>query len=109
MFYFARQARLNSQQGPKGASSDENKSRISKQLAGLSYDDILASRVAFGSPGMLIDRLQLWQSELGIDGVVIETNAGGYLSAQRSEQELESVRLIASDVMPAFKEQAKAV
>ena len=106
MFYFARQARLNSQQGPKGASSDENKSRISKQLAGLSYDDILASRVAFGSPGMLIDRLQLWQSELGIDGVVIETNAGGYLS---EEQELESVRLIASDVMPAFKEQAKAV
>ncbi|MCB1743270.1 MAG: LLM class flavin-dependent oxidoreductase [Gammaproteobacteria bacterium] len=98
--YFSRQARLSAGQGARSGQGDDNRARISAQLAALSYQDILDSRVCFGSPDAMVERLRHWQSELGIDGVVMETNAGGMLS---EAQELESIRLIATEVMPALQ------
>ena len=39
-------------------------------LEALTYDDILKSRVAFGSASGLIDRFNEWGDVLGIDGVI---------------------------------------
>jgi len=66
----------------------------------LRYDDILESRVCFGTAARIVDRLREWQELLGIDVIIIETNAGNMLSEER---ELNSLRIITHEVMPAFK------
>mgnify|MGYP003646371310 CR=1 FL=1 len=78
----------------------EEQARTVAALSALSYDDILASRVSFGTAPQIIDRLQEWQEVLGIDGIIVETNAGGMLS---EEQVLASMRIITHEIMPAFK------
>ena len=98
--YFERQARMIAAAGAQGASAEEMRARTAKALASLSYDDIRRSRAAIGSPGMLVDQLTEWQKVLDIDGVVMELNAGNMLT---EEQINKSVRLIAEDVMPAFR------
>ena len=98
--YFERQARLMAEQGAARSDGNTSNKSIAAGLAELTYDEILESRVAFGDPGQLIDRLNLWRQELGIDGVVMELNAGGLLS---EEQVLNSLKVLTDDVMPAFK------
>ena len=65
----------------------------------LDYDEIRASRVAFGSAREVVDRLAEWQEVLGIDGVVLELNAGGMLT---EEQVKASLHRLCHEVMPAF-------
>ncbi|MEC7649090.1 MAG: LLM class flavin-dependent oxidoreductase [Pseudomonadota bacterium] len=98
--YFERQARMIAAAGAQGASAEEMRSRTAKALAALSYDDIRRSRAAIGSPGMLVDQFTEWQEVLDIDGVVMELNAGNMLTEKQINT---SVRLIAEDVMPAFR------
>jgi alkanesulfonate monooxygenase SsuD/methylene tetrahydromethanopterin reductase-like flavin-dependent oxidoreductase (luciferase family) len=88
------------EQGAARSDGNTSNKSIAAGLAELTYDEILESRVAFGDPGQLIDRLNLWRKELGIDGVVMELNAGGLLS---EEQVLNSLKVLTDDVMPAFK------
>ncbi len=100
LFYFERQAKLvaaASKDKVKGSSANRS---TASQLASLSYEDILETRVAFGSAPRLIERIRAWQEVLGIDGIVIEVNAGGMLT---EDQVLNSIRIVAEDVMPAFR------
>jgi alkanesulfonate monooxygenase SsuD/methylene tetrahydromethanopterin reductase-like flavin-dependent oxidoreductase (luciferase family) len=98
--YFERQAKMIASAGAQGASAEALRAKISQSLSALSYDDILASRAAIGTPAMLVDRLTEWQEVLGIDGVVMELNAGNLLT---EAQISNSTRMIAEQVMPAFK------
>ena len=68
--------------------------------AGLSYEQILAERVAFGSASGLIDRLNRLKEELSLDGIVAELDAGGLIPAERVKQ---SLAILTREVMPAFK------
>jgi alkanesulfonate monooxygenase SsuD/methylene tetrahydromethanopterin reductase-like flavin-dependent oxidoreductase (luciferase family) len=68
-------------------------------MAALSYEDIVARKVAFGTPARVIDRLRQLQEELGLDGIVAELNPGGLIPA---EFETRSLRLLAHEVIPAF-------
>jgi alkanesulfonate monooxygenase SsuD/methylene tetrahydromethanopterin reductase-like flavin-dependent oxidoreductase (luciferase family) len=74
--------------------------RTAASLVALRYDDILESRVCFGTAARIVDRLREWQELLEIDGIIIETNAGNMVSEER---ELNSLRIITHEVMPAFK------
>ncbi len=98
VFYFERQARLVAASSPKGGNAERQGTAAT--LSALSYDDILRDRVAFGSPGRLVERISEWQEALGIDGITAELNAGGMLTA---EQVKNSLRLITHEVMPAFR------
>ena len=49
------------------------------ELDHLDYDDILKSRVAFGTASALIDRLGELRDDLGLTGIVGELNPGGLL------------------------------
>ena len=98
-YYFERQARMVAQAAKLHAKGAAGK-RTAASLAALSYADILESRVCFGTAARIIDRLREWQEVLGIDGIIIETNAGNMLSEER---ELNSLRIITHEVMPAFK------
>ena len=93
-YYFARQARMLMSRGERGREG------IAETLAALDYDEIRASRVAFGSAEEVIDRFREFRDVLGIDGFVLELNAGGTLSADAVKA---SLNRICHDVMPAFR------
>jgi alkanesulfonate monooxygenase SsuD/methylene tetrahydromethanopterin reductase-like flavin-dependent oxidoreductase (luciferase family) len=101
-YYFTRQSRLVAQDATQRAATDRHEDRqgIADRLAGLTYEQILQTKVVFGSATGLIDRLKQLQEELGLDGIVAEMNAGGLIPA---EQVMQSLKILSHDVMPAFK------
>jgi alkanesulfonate monooxygenase SsuD/methylene tetrahydromethanopterin reductase-like flavin-dependent oxidoreductase (luciferase family) len=70
------------------------------QLTNLSYEEILETRVAFGTAAGLIDRLARLREELGLSGIVAELNPGGLLPLERMRRTL---RILTHEVVPAFK------
>ena len=101
-YYISRQSSIVAQDAARRQNDAGARSQLStaERLASLSYEEILATKVAFGSAAGLRDRLQQLQEQLGLDGVVAELNAGGLLTAR---QVRESLRIVTRDVMPAFK------
>ena len=71
-----------------------------QQLSGLSYQEILDTKVLFGTGQRLIDRLGELKEELQLTGIAAELNPGGLLPI---EQEKRSLQIITQQVMPAFK------
>lgn len=103
-YYFERQSKLVSADAATrenlGASSNSARAQTAAALAALSYEDIVETRAAVGGATALIERLEHWRDALGLDGIVVEPNAGGLLSAEKVR---ESLRVLTHDVMPAFK------
>jgi alkanesulfonate monooxygenase SsuD/methylene tetrahydromethanopterin reductase-like flavin-dependent oxidoreductase (luciferase family) len=95
-YYFRRQAEF----ARSAAGPADRREALAEQLANLSYEQILQTRVAFGSPAGLIDRLTRLREELGVDGIVAEMNPGGLIPAERERQ---SLRILTHQVMPAFR------
>ena len=79
--------------------SAESAARLTA-IANQPYEEILARRVMFGTPEQVIDRLNMYRDELGISGVVLETNYGGQIPY---ELVVKSLKLLAEEVMPSFK------
>ncbi len=100
-YYFRRQADLTRQpMGRKGTGSVERRQVQAERLASLSYEEILTTKVAFGTASGLIDRLGQLKQELGVNGIAAELNPGGLLPF---EQEMRSLKIMTQQVMPAFK------
>lgn len=100
-YYFKRQAELT--RVPIGRAGTGPADRLQSQaqrLDSLSYDDILTTKVAFGSGPGLVDRLTGLRRELGIDGIAAELNPGGLLSRAK---EIRTLQILTQQVMPAFK------
>ncbi len=70
------------------------------RLAALSYEEMLETKIAFGTAESLVDRFTQLKEELGLDGIVAELNAGGLIPEERV---LRSLRIVTGKVMPAFK------
>jgi alkanesulfonate monooxygenase SsuD/methylene tetrahydromethanopterin reductase-like flavin-dependent oxidoreductase (luciferase family) len=99
--FFARQTDLaRAAVGRAGAGPAERRSFQAERMARLSYDDILARKVVFGSAPRVIDRLVHLRDELGLDGVVAELNPGGRIPP---ELETRSLQILTHEVMPAFR------
>jgi alkanesulfonate monooxygenase SsuD/methylene tetrahydromethanopterin reductase-like flavin-dependent oxidoreductase (luciferase family) len=99
--FFARQTELaRSAVGRAGAGPADRRRFQAERMAGLSYDDILAKKVVFGTAASVSDRLGQLREELGLDGVVAELNPGGRIPP---ELETRSLQLLTHEVMPAFK------
>jgi alkanesulfonate monooxygenase SsuD/methylene tetrahydromethanopterin reductase-like flavin-dependent oxidoreductase (luciferase family) len=99
--FFARQTELaRSAVGRAGAGPADRRQMQAERMAALSYDDMLARKVAFGTAPAIVDRLTELREQLQLDGIVAELNPGG-----RIPQELEtrSLQILARDVLPAFK------
>jgi alkanesulfonate monooxygenase SsuD/methylene tetrahydromethanopterin reductase-like flavin-dependent oxidoreductase (luciferase family) len=71
-----------------------------EELAQMSYEDILQTRVAFGTAAGLIDRLAQLREELGLTGIVAELNPGGLLAMEAMQRTL---RILTHEVIPAFR------
>ena len=99
MFFFERQAEL--MRGGMGrAGAAQVREARAEHLGAMSYDEILKSRVAFGTAAALIERFGQLRDELGLDGIVVELNPGGLLSLEQSRR---SLRIITEEVIPAFR------
>jgi hypothetical protein len=71
-----------------------------ERMANLSYDDILARKVVFGTAAGVIERLTQLRDELGLDGIVAELNPGGRIPP---ELETRSLEIFTRDVLPALR------
>jgi len=79
--------------------ADRLQSRLD-QLANLSYEQILETRVAFGTAAGLTERLARLRDDLGLDGIIAELNPGGLLAM---DQMRRTLRILAHEVIPAFR------
>ena len=100
-YYFQRHAELTlAGMGRAGTGPAERRQAQADRLAKLSYEQILRTKVAFGTAAGLIDRLTELREELGLNGIVAELNPGGLIPM---DQVMRSLHMLARDVMPAFK------
>jgi alkanesulfonate monooxygenase SsuD/methylene tetrahydromethanopterin reductase-like flavin-dependent oxidoreductase (luciferase family) len=100
-YYFQRQADLTRAPiGRAGTGPVEHRESQARTLAGLTYEEILETKVAFGTAEGLIERLTQLRDQLGLSGIAAELNPGGLLPF---EQELRSLQIMTQQVMPAFK------
>jgi hypothetical protein len=101
LYYFQRQAALaRAPMGLVGIGPVERREEQARELSSLSYDEILRTKVAFGTGPALIDQLRRLKEELGLTGIAAELNPGGLLSFGR---EMRSLEMLTQQVMPAFK------
>ncbi|HEX6213022.1 MAG TPA: LLM class flavin-dependent oxidoreductase [Methylomirabilota bacterium] len=99
--FFARQTELaRAAVGRAGAGPADRRRMQAERMAGLSYDGILARKVAFGTAAGVIDRLTRLREVLGLDGIVAELNPGGLIPL---ELETRSLRILTEHVLPAFR------
>ncbi|MFQ6028406.1 MAG: LLM class flavin-dependent oxidoreductase [Dehalococcoidia bacterium] len=63
------------------------------------YDEVLETRVAYGSPEEMVERVQEFQERMGVSGLLLDLNFGGQIP---QELVLNSMRLLAEKVIPAF-------
>lgn len=100
-YYFRRQAELTlAPIGRAGTGPDERRQAQAQRLSNLSYEEILSTKVAFGTASGLIDRFTALKEELGVNGIAAELNPGGLLS---TAQEMRSLKILTHEVIPAFK------
>ena len=71
-----------------------------RRLEKLSYGEILETKVIFGTPDRVADRLIQFKETLGLTGFTAELNPGGLLPKEAVQR---SMRLLTQEVMPAFK------
>jgi alkanesulfonate monooxygenase SsuD/methylene tetrahydromethanopterin reductase-like flavin-dependent oxidoreductase (luciferase family) len=100
-YYFQRQADLTrAPLGRAGTGAVQVRESQAARLSSLTYDDILKTKVAFGTADGLIDRLRGLREELGLTGIAAELNPGGLLPLA---QEKRSLEILTKQVMPTFK------
>lgn len=99
--FFSRMRRMYEERLQRG-SGDLPEERLARaeKLATMSYEDILETRVIFGTSDMVIDRLTQFKETLGLSGFAAELNPGGLLPPEAVHR---SMKLLTEKVMPAFK------
>ena len=71
-----------------------------EHLRGMSYDDWLRDKVVYGTPEVVVERLQQLTEELELTQILYEVNYGRQLPY---ELQLKNLRLINERVIPEFK------
>ena len=98
--YFARMRRFFDEEGGGGSAPTEARRARSERLAKMSYEEILETKVIFGTPEMVTDKLANFQEMLGLSGFTAELNPGGLLPPEAVKR---SLKLLTQEVMPAFR------
>jgi alkanesulfonate monooxygenase SsuD/methylene tetrahydromethanopterin reductase-like flavin-dependent oxidoreductase (luciferase family) len=72
----------------------------SQKILGMSYDDWLRDKVAFGTPEMVADKLHRLQKGLGLTQLIYEINYGNLLP---NELQMNSLQMFNQQVIPQFE------
>lgn len=88
--------------GKEGTTSSEERAERAEHLGGITYEDLLRDRLAYGTPESVLNRLQQLRDDLGLTGFIMESNVGGRIP---QEQVVNSIRLFSENVLPALREE----
>ena len=83
-----------------GATASEERVARGERLATVTYQELLRDRLAYGSPDGVISLLNEISEELGLSGVVAETNVGGLIPRDKVA---ESIDLFCKEVVPGLR------
>ncbi|MCH2510370.1 MAG: LLM class flavin-dependent oxidoreductase [Dehalococcoidia bacterium] len=83
-----------------GATIDEDRAKRGEALAAVTYQDLIRDRLAYGSPDGVITQLKTITDELGLSGIVAETNVGGLIPREKVSR---SIDLFCKEVVPALR------
>ena len=85
-----------------GLSPEANQERAARaqRMKNVTYDEVFQNDVAYGTPEVVIDRIQHLKEEFELNGIVAEMNQGGLVPHDRI---VNSIRLFADKVMPKLK------
>jgi len=86
--------------GQAGTTGAEERAERARRLAGVTYDDLLQDRLAYGTPEAVVDKIGPICEELEVSGIIAEMNVGGGLP---QEKILNSLSLFVEKVAPEFK------
>lgn len=96
--YFRRQAELALAAAGRADTAPARARRAeAERLAGLSYEEILRSRVVFGTAASVAERLAGLRERLGLDCVAVELTPGGLVTAGQAQRTLQ---VLAREVKP---------
>ncbi len=73
---------------------------IIREMASQTYDNALSTMLMYGTPEAVTERIQEYEEETGISGLIMEFNHGGQIPFDRVKN---SMRLFAEKVIPNFK------
>jgi alkanesulfonate monooxygenase SsuD/methylene tetrahydromethanopterin reductase-like flavin-dependent oxidoreductase (luciferase family) len=97
--YIRRQADVQLAGAGRDAVANAHRRTQAERMRAMSYEDILQTRVAFGSPGRLIERLAELREALDLKCIVAELNPGALIPVDRVKRTL---RILTHQVMPAL-------
>ena len=83
--------------GEAGIAPSDDRAAQAERLKAMTYDDVLANTVVYGTPEAVVERLQELQEELGLTQVIYEVNFGCNVPL---EHQIKAVRLINEKVAP---------
>ena len=83
-----------------GTAISQERAELGRRLSTLSFEEISRDRVAYGTPGEVVERLRDMKEQLQLSGVIAEMNLGGLIPCNRI---LDSLRLFAQRVVPEFQ------
>jgi alkanesulfonate monooxygenase SsuD/methylene tetrahydromethanopterin reductase-like flavin-dependent oxidoreductase (luciferase family) len=99
-YYRAQAALLTDSLGRAGVDGADRRAKVAERLGTITYDEALRGSVLIGTPDRVTRHLRELQADLGLDGVMLETNCGGMVPY---EKEKEALRLLCHEVMPRFR------
>ena len=83
--------------GEAGISAGDDRAAQAERLKAMTYEDVLANMVVYGTSESVVERLQELQEELGLTQVIYEVNFGCNVPL---EHQIKAVRLINEKVAP---------
>ncbi len=83
--------------GAAGISAGDDRAAQAERLKAMTYEDVLANTVVYGTPESVVERLQQLQEELGLTQVIYEVNFGCNVPL---EYQIKAVQLINEQVAP---------
>ena len=83
--------------GEAGISAGDDRAAQAERLKAMTYEDVLANTVVYGTPESVVERLQQLQEELGLTQVIYEVNFGCNVPL---EYQIKAVQLINEQVAP---------
>ena len=86
--------------GAAGISAGDDRAAQAKRLKAMTYEDVLANTVVYGTPESVVERLQQLREELGLTQVIYEVNFGCNVPL---EHQIKAVQLINEQVAPNLK------
>ncbi|PKB70890.1 MAG: hypothetical protein BZY87_08335 [SAR202 cluster bacterium Io17-Chloro-G6] len=84
----------------EGITVGDDRMAQARRLEAMSYDDVLANTVIYGTAESVVERLQQLEEELGLTQIIYEVNFGCNVPL---EHQIKAVELINETVVPEFK------